>query len=53
MGILELQRLFKGIQVLGVENSGKGGTVDGTILLHRVFTHVAGIWHLLGQNNDS
>ncbi len=52
MSILELKRLLKRIQVLGVEDCGQGGTVDGAIGLHRIFTHVAGVWHLLGQHND-
>ena len=52
MSILELKRLLKRVQVLGVEDCRKCGTVDGAVGLHRIFTHVASVWHLFCQHND-
>ena len=50
--LLEVQGLFKGIQVFGVEDGGQGGAVDGAFWRHGVFAHISSIGHLLGKHHD-
>lgn len=52
IGVLDAERLFKGIEILRVEDGGESGAVDSAVLLHCIFAHVAGIGYLLCEHND-
>ena len=52
VSVFEAERLFEGIQVFRVEDSGEDGAVDSTVFLHSIFAYVAGVGHLLSKHND-
>ncbi len=50
--LLQAQCQLEGIQIFGVENGRQRRTIHRTFGSHGILTHIAGIGHLLGQNND-
>ena len=52
VGVLYAERLLKRVEILRVEDGGESGAVDGAVLLHCIFAHVAGVRHLLCEHND-
>ena len=52
VSVFDAEGLLEGVEVFRVEDSGQGGAVDGAILLHRIFAHVASVRHLLSEHND-
>ena len=50
--IFQAQSLLKGVEIFGVEDGGEGGAIDSAVFLHGIFSHIAGVGHLLCENND-
>ena len=53
-GVLFFQseRLLEGVQVVGIEDGRKGGTVDRSFGRHRIFPNIPGVRHLFGQDHN-
>ena len=50
--VLQLEGQLKGVQVFGIENSGKRLTVDGSVGLHGVARDILRVRDLLHKNED-
>ncbi len=50
--VLHLESHFECVEIFGIEDSGKSGTVDRTLRSHGILAHVARVGHLLGQDYD-
>ena len=48
----KLQGLFQCVEIFGVEDCRKCGTVNGAVFLHSIFAHVTSVGHLFCQDND-
>ena len=49
ISVLDAESLLQGVQVLGVEDGRKCGTVDRTLCSHGILTHVSRVRYLLGK----
>ena len=48
----KLQGLFQCVEIFGVEDCRKCGTVNGAVFLHSIFAHITSVGHLFCQDND-
>src|SRR5665648_227797 len=51
--VLEAQRLFQRVEILGVEHGRQRRPVDGPVLLHGVARHVLRVRDLLDEDDDA
>ncbi len=49
IGVLDAQRLLKGVQVFGVEDGRQRCTVYRALGCHGILAHVSRVWYLLGK----